>query len=105
MFNQNQRNMTTLEVNLPALDQILSRLEVIESKVESIQKKKSITEEWISNPEAAEMLRVTPRTLQNYRDNGILPFSQVGSKIYYKVSDLKKHLDSHYVGVKKARRV
>ncbi len=97
--------MTTLELNHPALDQIISRLEVIESKIESIQKKKSISEEWISNPEAAEMLHVTLRTLQNYRDNGILPFSQVGSKIYYKISDLEEHLDSHYVGVKKFRRV
>ncbi len=95
--------MTTLELNLPALDQIISRLEVIESKIESVQKKKSISEEWISNPEAAEMLHVTLRTLQNYRDNGILPFSQVGSKIYYKLSDLREHLDSHYVAVNNRR--
>ncbi|MHA1748711.1 MAG: helix-turn-helix domain-containing protein [Promethearchaeota archaeon] len=89
--------MTTLNLNLPILDEIKSRLEVIDSKLESIQKSKSSNKDWLTNQEAAKILDVTLRTLQNYRDKGILPFSQVGSKIYYKVADIKKHLEGHYV--------
>ena len=89
--------MAHLNLNLPLLDEIKSRLEVIDSKLESIQTEKPQSKEWVTNPEAAEILNVTLRTLQNYRDNGILSFSQIGSKIYYKSSDLEKHLERHYV--------
>ena len=51
---------------------------------------------WLTNKEVSEMLSVTPRTLQNLRDKGEIGFSKVGSKIYYKQSDLNAFLESHY---------
>ena len=33
------------------------------------------------------MLKVSRRTLQDYRDNGILPYTRVGGKILYLSSD------------------
>ena len=51
---------------------------------------------WLSNDAACTLLNVTPRTMQKYRDNGVLSFSKVGSKIYYKRTDLEKHLESYY---------
>lgn len=51
---------------------------------------------WLSTKEAAAFLQVTTRTMQNYRDEGKIPFSQVGSKIYYKESDLEDFLEMHY---------
>ena len=59
--------------------------------------RESLVETWLTNHEVSKILRVTPRTLQNYRDQRILPFSQVGSKIYYRASDIQKHLDDHYI--------
>ena len=87
--------MTTLEINLPTLDQIQERLEAISSKLDEIQNQKS-AKKWLSNSEACEFLDVTPRTMQNYRDNGVISFSKVGSKIYYKLNDLETHLESHF---------
>lgn len=89
--------MTLINLNLPILEELKSRLEVIDSKLESVQNEKPPEKVWVTNKEAAEILNVTLRTLQNYRDNGILSFSQVGSKIYYKVAELEKHLERHYV--------
>ena len=40
---------------------------------------------------------ISKRTLQNYRDRGILPFAQIGRKIYYKATDLDEFLESHHV--------
>ena len=51
---------------------------------------------WLSTKEAATMLQVTTRTMQNYRDEGRIPFSQIGSKIYYKESDIEDFLELHY---------
>ena len=35
--------------------------------------------------------------LQSYRDRGILPYAQIGRKIYYKASDIDDYLDAHYI--------
>jgi predicted site-specific integrase-resolvase len=46
------------------------------------------------------LLRISTRTLQSYRDEGKLNFSQIGNKIYYKVSDVEKLLMStHTVSI------
>jgi hypothetical protein len=47
-------------------------------------------EQWLNNREACELLKISQRTLQSYRDTGILPYSQIGHKCYYRVSDVEK---------------
>ena len=37
-----------------------------------------------------------PRTLQDYRDRRILPYTQFAGKILYKASDLENMLDENY---------
>ncbi|MFH0761434.1 MAG: helix-turn-helix domain-containing protein [Bacteroidota bacterium] len=69
---------------------------MVETKNGSFKSQNS-TEKWLTTAEAADYLRVTSRTMQNYRDRGMIPFSQVGSKIYYKPSDLEEYLQQHYV--------
>ncbi|NDV55239.1 DNA-binding protein [Parabacteroides sp. 52] len=46
-------------------------------------------EQWLGNSDVCGLLQISPRTLQSYRDNGILPYSQIGRKCYYKVSDIE----------------
>jgi len=65
----------------------------IEKDKESV--KKGVQKEWLTNKEGCEWLSVTPRTMQNYRDKGDIPFSKVGTKIYYRLSDLENHLESN----------
>lgn len=61
------------------------------------QKQQAISSLWLDIPETCNALRVSVRTLQSYRDKGILPFSQYDGKIYFKVADLEAHLNRHYV--------
>ncbi len=86
--------MKNLIFEMPVLDEIISQLAEIDSKLEEI-KKEEPQNRWLTNAEACEFLQVTPRTTQNYRDKGIISFSQVGSKIYYKQSDLENHLEAN----------
>jgi excisionase family DNA binding protein len=44
--------------------------------------------EWVNNTEAMKLLGLSRPTLQRYRTTGKLPFSKVGSNIYYRRSDL-----------------
>ena len=45
-----------------------------------------------NNVEAASILKVSVRTLQKYRDNGLIEFSQVGRKIVYTLAQIEVFL-------------
>ena len=87
--------MNAIELQIPALNEVQEQIRQIALKL-SANPKQEKNPKWITNAEACKSLGVTPRTLQNYRDKGIISFSKVGSKIYYKQSDLEDHLESHY---------
>ena len=55
------------------------------------------TERWISNKEAMEILGVSPRTLQRYRDCGCIPFSKIGKNCRYRLSDIERVLETHMI--------
>ena len=43
---------------------------------------------WISDREAAEFLKVSRRTLQEYRNEGVLPYVLLGGKVLVAVDNL-----------------
>jgi excisionase family DNA binding protein len=52
---------------------------------------------WLTSEDVCHLLGISKRTLQSYRDRRILPFAQLGRKIYYKASDIDDYLDAHYI--------
>ena len=53
-------------------------------------------ERYLTDKEVAELLRVSRRTLQGYRNNRILPFILLGGKVLYPESELRKVLEANY---------
>lgn len=53
--------------------------------------------EWIESEDARKILGVSPKTWQNYRDQRIIPFSQIGRKIYVNRADLDTFLRKHRI--------
>ena len=53
-------------------------------------------EQYLTDKEVSAWLKVSRRTLQDYRNNGILPYTQVGGKILYRASDIEKTLMKGY---------
>ena len=51
-------------------------------------------ERWLDNQEVCLLLGVTKRTLQSYTDKGLLPYSRLVRKNYYKFSDVQRLLTS-----------
>ena len=43
-----------------------------------------------------EVLKVSRRTLQDYRNNGMIAYYQLGGKILYKESDIERMVMSGY---------
>ena len=46
-------------------------------------------DDWLDNQDVCQMLNISPRTLQTLRDNGMLAFSQINRKVYYKPVDVE----------------
>lgn len=53
-------------------------------------------EVYLSGEEGCSQLRLSTRTLQEYRNSGTLPFYKIGGKILYKQSDIQAMLEKHY---------
>ena len=51
---------------------------------------------FLTGKEVCERLYISPRTLQDYRDRRIIPYTQFAGKILYKESDLERMLKNSY---------
>lgn len=52
-------------------------------------------EKFLSNRDVCRMLHVSSRTLQDWRDNGKIPFIQIKGKILYRESEVLKWLENN----------
>ncbi len=57
--------------------------------------------DWIESEEARKLLGISPKTWQNYRDQRLIPFSQIGRKIYVNCADLDAFLWKHRIDSRK----
>ncbi|MCF8372106.1 MAG: helix-turn-helix domain-containing protein [Bacteroidales bacterium] len=81
-----------------AFTKILTRLDQIEKKV--LNPSTQLRKEWIDSQEVCEMLHISKRTLQNYRDQKRIPFSSIDGKMYYKYEDISSILEMNYTPIK-----
>jgi len=52
---------------------------------------------WLDHQDVCLILGISKRTLQTYREKGLLPYSQIRHKIFYKPEDVEKLLEmSHH---------
>ena len=55
---------------------------------------------YLSGEDVCKLLHISKRTLQQYRDDNILPYIQIGGKIIYKESDILTILEQNYISQK-----
>ncbi|WP_368337757.1 helix-turn-helix domain-containing protein [Parabacteroides merdae] len=53
-------------------------------------------ERFLSDRELSERLKISRRTLQEYRNEGKLPYIQLRGKVLYKESDIERMLQNGY---------
>ncbi|SIS72286.1 Helix-turn-helix domain-containing protein [Chryseobacterium ureilyticum] len=87
-----------------ATDEILSRLKDINAIKKNIQQISKYLrpshqeEKYLTGVEVSRLLHISRRTLQQYRDDSMLPFVKIQGKILYKESDILNLLDNNYKG-------
>lgn len=76
------------------IDMILERLDKIEESVRIRQKLPEQT--FFDNQEFLQIMNISKRTAQTWRDSKLIAYSQVGSKIYYRMADILNMLNKHF---------
>ena len=81
--------------------ELMARLDTIQKQINAkVDPKK---ETFLDNQEFLLHLKISKRTAQSWRDEGKISFSQVGNKIYYKLSDVEKLMQENYNKAFKSR--
>lgn len=89
-------NVITIESS--AFQSIIAEIKALRNEVSNFQKENSspLSERWLDNQGVCQLLNISKRTLQYHKTSGLLPFSQISGKIYYKASDVEKLLEDNY---------
>lgn len=100
-LNSNQPVATTM-VLLPQ-EEWLNLHEKLDNLAELVTNRNALDKnsEWIESDKARKMLGISPKTWQNYRDQRVIPFSQIGRKIYVNRGDIESFMRSHYIKSRK----
>ena len=91
----NKTIMTNDEWAIGFMEQLDTMLDGIESMNEKGRASFS-NERFLTDREVSARLKVSRRTLQDYRNNGTIAYYQLGGKILYKESDIERMLLANY---------
>ena len=89
----------TINKETPEMKQLISGIKGLTNQVRSIaQTHRPLFEGeiYLTGREVCERLFLSPRTLQDYRDKGIIPYTQIAGKILYRLSDINRILSENY---------
>ncbi len=86
--------MEVITIQSEAFNLIVAKIDAVNKRLDA--KDKEPKETWLDNTEVMALLKISKRTAQTYRDSGLVSFSQVGNKIYYRLSDIETLLNKHY---------
>lgn len=84
--------MKIINIEESVFEKMMDQFGVFTRKVEAIcnrNRDKSMAK-WLDNQDVCMILNISKRSLQNYRDNGTLPYTQIGHKMFYKADDIER---------------
>jgi len=85
--------METITIESKVFQQLMAKLNRIERFVTDNAKEKTDPESlWLDKDTVCAYLKISKRTLQRYRSNGVIAYSLIGRKTYYSVASVKKLL-------------
>ena len=76
------------------MEQIMSRFDHLKQTIPDIPQRPMLNgEPLLDNQDVCQILNISLRTLQTYRSNRMLPYTQIGYKMFYKPEDVGKLLE------------
>ena len=89
--------MEIVAIEKRTFEQMMQRFEDFTKQVNTLCGKNQSNENWLDNKQVCELLKISLRTIQTYRDMGILLYSQIGRKCYYKVADIEQFINQQQI--------
>ena len=92
-------NKETITRNNEKVALLLERMDRLMENIESLSENyKPVLggERFLTDKELSGMLKVSRRSLQDYRNEGRIPYIQLGGKILYRESDIEQVLKNEY---------
>lgn len=95
--------MEIVIIQRKTFNELIKRFEVLNSKIKLLQEMHSLKtmNGWLDSQQVCTILNINSRTLQTYRNNGKIGFSQINHKIFYKQSEIQRLLEDNYQKSKK----
>ena len=89
--------MELISISVKVFNALAERMKTIEAKAETLCRRQDDLglKKWLDHQEVCQILGISKRTLQSYRDTGKIPFSIIGHKCYYKESDIAELLNAN----------
>ena len=88
-------------MNTQHQNQVLAFLKAIYESQQRIEEKlKQISPAkpaWLDYTDVSNLLHATKGTLDNYRKKGLLPYSKIGGKVFFRQIDIENYLTTHLV--------
>ncbi len=92
-----EQTMEVIAIQKSVLEGMKNELKALLELTENVMQKYTPIfreEQWLDNQEVCLMMNITKRTLQTYKDKGLLPYSRLNRKNYYKRSDVQALLEA-----------
>jgi hypothetical protein len=93
--------MEAIIIQKDQFNELLAKVEHIIKTIDGITA--SPKESFVDNAEFLKIMGISKRTAQTWRDEQKISFSQVGAKIYYKLSDVEQLLSANHRPAYKSR--
>ncbi len=84
--------MEVIAIQKSALEEVKNELKSLLELTENVTRQYTPIfneEKWLDNQEVCLMMNITKRTLQTYKNKGLLPYSKLNRKNYFKLSDVQ----------------
>ena len=91
MYNKIDKKMEIIAIEKKTLDAMEEKFGQFVSRMDDVcfRHNKKISP-WLDNADVCRMLNISKRTLQTYRDNGTIPYTQINHKTYYHPEDVQR---------------
>jgi MerR family transcriptional regulator, repressor of the yfmOP operon len=83
------RNMNSNELFEEELNNLKRKMKNLENRMD-VNIKSGLN--WCESEDVCKLLHISKRTLKNYRDSGLIPFSRLRSRYYYRITDINEYL-------------
>lgn len=84
--------MEIVNIEANAFIEMNNVLSKIEKQLKGLDSSKSKLDEWLDNQDVCILMNISDRKLLSLRQKGIIPFSRIDRKVYYKKDDILNYM-------------